>query len=147
MPKSTSKIRIKDENLYDIEDSQLDLLESYCDEALGKIWIRSRRILFERNRKKNLKNKSNSITYSGPKVSCIQLEKVVLSNIESYNKQINKPKFNPIKKLHCYGECYDNCIFGVKDIEDEWHCIFPQSKLNVTSRPEGKNGRNKIETI
>jgi hypothetical protein len=141
MPKPSSKPTTKLKQQA-VDDSQLQLLKNYSSEALARIWKYARNLLMARNRSSGIQGKNGNLTYKGPVISCISLDKVALSRLQSYRDEGLKVKHSPIQTMTCYGECY-HCPFAVEDLDREWYCTLPQAKVNIVDRPEPPKRKRK----
>ncbi len=143
MPGTTSRKPPKDpeEHLLDTDDEQLQLLEGYKTTALGKIWHRARDLVFQRNRgkyKRKLKDREGEI---GQKVSIVRLDLIAQSRLDAYRKSKEKISYRPLRQVVCSGECYI-CPFGQDDLNEEWHCTLPKSRVRMVS-PNTKKVKNR----
>jgi hypothetical protein len=133
MPSASSKK--EDKRKADVKRI-LDKLDELDDESLGRIWIRARDTLFQRNKKKSkafhrarrmgetLPGSTESI------VTVLRLDLVALTRIKEWWKSPRRPGILELDTIGCSGQCH-RCVFGVQDLDKGWKCVPAEHGIEV----------------
>ena len=114
----------------------LDKLDELDDESLGRIWIRARNSLFQRNRKKSkafhrARRDGKSLPVSKESiVTVLRLDLIALTRIKQWWKSARRPGILELDTLGCSGRC-TRCVFGAQDLDKGWRCIPTEHGIEV----------------
>ena len=114
----------------------LDKLDKLDDETLGRIWIRARNTLFQRNKEKSKafrRARAEGISLPVTKqsiVTVLRLDLIGLTRIKQWWTGRRRPGILELDTIGCSGQCH-RCVFGVQDLDKGWRCIPAEHGINV----------------